>query len=166
MNKKIMLVAVTVFLLAMLATPVMAEPAEKISFSATQIPSRPPPPQGDDYRMWDTAGNTHHVRNRIGAGAITLEIEGKEPISGTTSSIFDSNTRTGEGGYLKFLMIWTFDDGTFVGNIIGKLTSPTTIEDMHGVLQGRDTYEGWTVLLNGFLSTGPFQWTGTIVMPQ
>jgi hypothetical protein len=166
LNRKLLVLIATLMILAMLATPALAKTAQKVSFTATQVPNRLAPPQGEDYRIWDTEGGTHHVRNGVGAGTITLMIEGQDPMPGTTSSEVMMNTRVDAGGVIKFDMTWTFEDGEFEGNIVGMITSPVSIEATHGVLQGTGAYKGWTVLLDGYVNMGPFTWSGTIVMPK
>jgi hypothetical protein len=163
----VVLACALVMMFAALA-PVFAKPAEKVAFSGIQIPNSPEnqPPPGPYYRTWLTLGDTMHTRNGLGAGTIMLTVDGQDPMPGTTSSTIDINARIYAGGVIKFDMTWTFENGEFVGNIIGKVTSPVSFEDMHGVLQGSGDYEGWTVLLNGYVNAGPFMWSGTIVIPK
>ncbi len=167
MNKKyVMLATLSLFLVATAIAPVLAQPAQRQSFTATQKPNLVQPPS-PDLVSFISEGNILHYRNAIGAGTISLTIDSQTPISGTTSSIISVNRNLDTGiGDIKFQMTWTFSDGTFEGNILGEVTGPNVYPTLHGVLQGTGAYEGWTVILDGSKALGqPFQWTGTIEMP-
>ncbi len=118
MNKKILVIAVALMFAAMFTAPVLAAPAEHVSFTATQIPNAQQPPQDPEvYRVWTTEGDVVHVRNMAGAGTIILRILGQTPISGTTSSSIDVNRNMKTGSAIaKFLMTWTFADSNVSRN--------------------------------------------------
>jgi hypothetical protein len=166
MKVKILLLLFTFGSLVILAMPVYAAPARQVPFTGEQTPKLPLPLPGEDYRMWTTEGGTNHIRNSLGGGTILL-IFNDQTLEGVTSANIDANVIVNVGGPVKFVMTWPFDDGTFVGNIIGKALTVQTYGDLHGVLQGTGAYEGWTVILEGnkpVPGATPFYWTGTIVI--
>ena len=178
MKKVAVVVLVLAISIVFAVVPVMAAPAQKVSFTAIQIPNSTPPPQGEDFRVWVTEGDTFHTRNQNGAGTIkiwtTNSLASPPNYVGTTSSKIDNNInlKTGEG-MAKFQMTWTLPGGTFEGNIIGKLTAPPFTnnpmaysQDLHGVLHGTGDFEGQTAMFDGTKPAGqPFTWTGTIIIP-
>jgi hypothetical protein len=165
-KRKIFFTFFTCYFLLLLVTPVFAAPARQVPFTGEQTPKLPLPLPGEDYRMWTTEGGTIHIRNSPGGGTIILMFN-DQTLEGVTSANIDANVIVNVGGPVKFAMTWTFDDGTFVGNIIGKALTVQTYGDLHGVLQGTGAYEGWTVILEGnkpVPGATPFYWTGTIVI--
>jgi hypothetical protein len=173
MKERIIVFALVSLMMFAVVAPVLAQPAERVSFIAKQMPNNPQPQQGDDYVKFTTPGDTVHIRNQLGAGTIKLwfgsTASGTPAYVGTTSSIIEMlvNLKTGEGP-IKYEMTWTFTGGTFEGNINGKIIAPTPtaniMTDLHGVLQGTGVFEGQTIQLEGSRPTGqPFTWTGTIL---
>jgi len=174
MNRKILGIIVAFLALAMLTVPVMAKPAEKVTFTAIQIPIPQPPPPGS---ISVSNGDIVHGKNLPGAGTIKLWIDSAPPATptytGTSSAllIYNINLKTGEGP-VKFNMTWTFATGTFEGNILGgiaDLSGPgmNAFVDCHGVLHGTGEFEGQIIQIAGEKPVGqPFTWTGTIVIPK
>jgi hypothetical protein len=173
MNRAFRLLAILLLVVSALILPVMAAPAQKESFTAVQVPNSTPPPS-PDYKMWVTDGYTYHSRDFIGAGMIWFGTTiPSGPPTGTTSSVImsDINVKTGEGN-MKFEMTWTIGEGSYEGNIIGKMVAPPYSGPgnydtyLHRVLQGKGAFAGQTVQVDGTKLVGkPFEWTGTIMTP-
>ena len=174
MNRSILLSVMFLLIGSAFVLPVMAAPAEKESFIAVQVPNSTPTPS-PDYKMWRTEGDTVHMRNQNGAGQIwfgTTTPSG--PPTGTTSSVItvDLNLKTGQGN-IKYDMTWTIGEGSYEGNIIGKMVAPPYTSggqnynyDLHGVMQGKGAFAGQTIIIDGTKLVGqPFQWTGTMITP-
>ncbi len=172
--KKSAFVALAFALFTMIAAvaPALAAPAEKTSFTAKQILDTTQPPS-PDLRIVETEGDTVHVRNQLGAGKLWISPNAPPSApTGTTSStiMLNVNRKTGEGE-MKLEMMWTIGEGTCEGNIIGKMVGPPFASNpnqynvyAHGVLQGKGSLEGQTILLEGTRLLGqPWVWTGTIV---
>lgn len=178
--KKVAVLVLAFALLMMLTViaPAFAAPAEKLAFTAKQVPSMVQPPSPDVKNIL-TEGDTVHVRNMNGAGRInsSLAVARMNPnYQGTTSSIVrvNINLKTGEGD-IVYEMTWTFLTGSFHGNIVGKISAaPFTqsafvyAQDLHGVLRGDGAFEGQTIMVDGGKVAGmaPFIWEGTIVVPK
>jgi hypothetical protein len=178
--KKVAVLVLTFALIIMLTVtaPAFAAPAEKLAFTAKQIPNMVLPPS-PDAKFNETKGDTVHVMNVNGAGTInsSLAVAWVTPNhQGTTSSIVrvNINLKTGEGN-IVYEMTWTFLTGSFSGNIVGRISAaPFTqsafvyAQDLHGVLRGDGDFEGWTIMVDGGKAAGiaPFIWEGTIVVPK
>ena len=171
--------SIAVLIICAALAPAFAASAQKIPFSATQIPVAPPPPL-PDYRAFVTEGNTSHTQNSVGNGKInsTLSVAWMTPNKqGDTRSTIQIvyNLKTGKGE-IKFNMTWTFLTGSFQGNIIGKLSDPTppftdsylaNAAEFHGVLQGDGAFKGQTIVIDGTKAAGSllFVWTVTLIVP-
>jgi hypothetical protein len=174
----VLVLAFTLVMMLTVIAPAFAAPAEKLAFTAKQVPNMVPPPS-PDVKNNLTDGDTVHVRDMNGAGKInsSLVVVWMNPnYQGTTSSIVrvNINLKTGEGD-IVYEMTWTFLTGSFHGNIVGKISAaPFTqsafvyAQDLHGVLRGDGEFEGQTIMLDGGKAAGiaPFIWEGTIVVPK
>jgi hypothetical protein len=162
------LFTVVVLLLAMLITflPVLAQPAQKIPFTATQTPTTPAVIDVDV-----TPGNIEHLEIR-GAGIISSWTGDKASIflGAITSSYIQWTINLDTLlGVVKFDMTWQVTGGTFEGNVHGHTSGTGTAvsyNDLHATFRGTGDYQGWTIKLEGSKAPGqPFAWTGELIIP-
>jgi hypothetical protein len=163
--------------------------AEKFTFYAKQQPTG-----GGLVDSKITQGMTWHG-DLAGAGLVTIW---KDPAmtgpklyaSKSTSSSIDVNINLKTGlGNIKYDMTWQLaSDGWFEGNIVGKLQGEPFVQgsinyanvDLHAVLQGKGSFAGQTIIIDGSKAAGyitvniggnptqipaPFYWTGTWIIP-
>jgi hypothetical protein len=163
-TRKILGVCIVFMLVAMLATPVLAVSPKKISVTATQSGGVVP---GPESITWTTEGGIRQFRDYIGAGTVTLNIPGQDPLTGPSSSVFDFtiNTKT-QVGVFHGRMTWEFNDGTFEG--VDQMTmyyAEGARREAHMVLHGSDAFEGWVITLNGVSIAGVMNWEGFLLIP-
>jgi hypothetical protein len=160
MNKKVVVIAVALMTIAMLATPVMAEPtkgqkvtAEMYVLGFSQVP-------GEDYSIKVNEGGIQIERNLIVTyDPILLIIDGGAPLVGTVVSNvdiisnFDKKTAV---GHMDAVMLFSTPEGGFRGEWQtyqeGMFTPDWTLS-IHCVLQGFGAFEGQTLCLS---RTGPY----------
>ena len=177
MNTKILGIAIATLAIAMLISPALAAPVEKIPFTAEITGYRPQPQQTDEYRKVITPnGDTVHIINQIGAGTIKIWIgttskTGTPTYQGiwTTTFKMNLNAKSSEGP-VQYQMIWTIPGyGTFEGNILGTIVAPTPADNaltgLHGVMQGSDLFDGQRLMIeDGWRDTGkPTTYIGTFL---
>ena len=159
MNKKIAVITITLFAVAIFVTPVMAEQTNGLKVPAVLIPGPnvidPPPPPPE--REWTTNGDIHQVRfaQQI-FDPIFLIIGNDPPYKGTSSNVFDIviNLRTRVANFRGNVEI-TVDN--VVGGFAGRIEMKLFYEEgnpvpywmsIHTVLQGFGHFEGQTLTLS------------------
>jgi len=150
MRKTFLLVSLLVFLMLIIALPVMAESPKKIPVTLVTSGTSNSPPE----KTWTTEGGIVHSQGAVRTGGATLTIDGQVPLVGTvTEDLGPSviNTKTGEmvGHALK--CVFTFPGGSFEGVKITKATyenGKNVATEQHSVLQGSGVFEGCTLVLS------------------
>ena len=167
-NKKVLGIALTMFLLAMLATPVMAKKPEKLLLTWTAGPNSFTP---IDSRI---TGNIQHGKYTndyspfiISWSAIPqpwmapwLDPDNALLCNSATLTADYSVNKDTMKGVIHFKMVVTLDEGTFEGNILVKgelnwVAPETNGETMvwleegtwEGEWQGTGAYQGWKVVI-------------------
>ena len=175
LNKKILGIALAVFFLAMLIIPVMAAPATKIEgVTATIIAAIIPDPAS--LRIV----NHNIVFNKgTGAGTITLNIPGKDPLLGTSSSTWSGRSKWTDfpnpdpeaTNVVRGKIVFTFPGGTFEGmtHVKSKGLPPFPpfglYVEYHMVLQGTGDFEGQTLKLS-YEGAPPPVYEGCLIIPK
>jgi hypothetical protein len=164
LNKKVLVIAVVLMAAAMLATPVMASPAEKIPITLNfGLPT-----YGDPEKIWTTNGDIFQVRGRPSSYNIILTIQGEPPLVGVDTNTFNGqhNLKT-DVKILHYDVVWTFEGGTFEGRLTLKIENNLLgpmywYYSAHLVFQGTGAFEGQTIMLS---YEGPFalEWTGYLL---
>jgi hypothetical protein len=176
MNKKLLGIVIATLAIAMLITPALAAPAQKINFVVKTIPLNPQPTQGDDYVRFTSEGGIMHCRNQIGASIAKLwlssDASGLPTYQGTGMSEVMWTLNQELTGPAVYKLTWTFSEGTFEGNLICTMTAvsptaPAILSEIHGVLHGTGIFEGQTMRIeDGARPLGqPLTVTGTIIIP-
>jgi hypothetical protein len=168
--KKITTALVSAFAFLMIfaaITPALAAPAQKIAFT---VKSAPLP---NSIIIVDThttpSGIIHTEASFMGTlfGATGTSIFSGATVSGINVQNVNTNTAQGE---VKVHWTWHLTGGSFEGNVAGDVDGvglTAALVNLHGVLQGRGAYSGWTIKVDGNKPSGlqPFAWTGTIIIP-
>jgi hypothetical protein len=168
MNRKILALltmAVLGLTIMMAIAPALAQPAQKISFTAQQTPTTP------QVQNTDTTPSGIVHRDVAGAGIITSWTGDMASIflNAETSADINStyNTKTGEG-VVKYAMVWQLAEGTFEGNVVGHIVNGANV-DSHATFRGTEAYQGLTITLDGTKAAGnpktSFNWVGEILIP-
>ena len=153
MNKKVLGIALTIFFLAMLTIPVMAEPATIEEVTMTAVVTQVIDP---DFPRMVSHNTISHGRG-TSSGTVTLNIPGQIPpvLSGDWAGewISRGNFKKAPGELVIMgKVVWTFADGTFEGTlhrkIIGFPPSGSSIFIDHMVLQGTGDFKGQTLKLS------------------
>ena len=150
MNKKVLVVTMALFAVAMFVAPVMAEPTNGQKVPATLIPG-PAVGGAPPERMWITNGGIYQVRGeQVDYFPITLTIGSAVYSNGYSynfvNSVFNLNTKVVN---VRGLAVWTFDAiGGFEGNLEMKLSAIDGSYSIHGVLRGFGNFEGQTLMLS------------------
>jgi hypothetical protein len=174
MNKKVLVFAVALIIVVMLATPVMAEPAQKIPVTAELYDKI----RGDPEKIWRTNGGTTHVQGAVTTGKIRLTIDGQDPLEGTYwySNSYVVNTKWALAAQHMHKWVLSFEGGSFEG----QKTRFSTFEPgtggkvvwtikQHTVLQGSGVFKGWTLKLSMDWVQGdplPRIYTGFLLIPN
>lgn len=165
MNKKVLVIAVALMVVAMLATPVLADSPKKIPVTATQAGGQV---EGPDSRTWTTEGGIVQYKDWLGSGSIKLDLPSSlgGTLMGSSTSVvsFSKNTKTGVG-VVHIEMTWTFTDGTFEGIDEMKNYYIEGIKEAHVVMHGTGDYEGWVLILSGTATPAPMKWEGDLLIP-
>jgi hypothetical protein len=170
MNRKILALltmAVLGLTIMMAIAPALAQPAQRISFTAQQTPTTP------QVQNTDTTPSGIVHRDIAGAGAITSWTGDMAPIflNAKTSADINSTYNPATGtGVVKYAMVWHLADGTFEGNVVGHLLNGANV-DLHATFRGTGAYQGWTITFDGNKAAQtsptqtPFIWVGEILIP-
>ena len=150
MNKKVLVVTMTLLAVAMFVAPVMAEPTNGQKVPATLIPG-PAVGGAPPERMWITNGDIQQIRGRqVDYFPITLTIGSDVYTNGYSynfvNSVFNLKTMVVN---TRGLAVWTFAGiGGFEGNLEMKLSAIDGSYSIHGVLRGFGNFEGQTLMLS------------------
>jgi hypothetical protein len=168
MDKKVLGIAAALLLAAMFVAPVFAK--TKVAVTATQMGGSSSGGEG-----WMVDDGIFQFRGAEGAGVVTLNIPGQDPLSGTSSSVINGKiTFTQEApdpealGIIHLKMVWTFTGegktGTFEGQMQRKAIGvPLTYVEAHMVLQGTGDFEGQTLMLSAEGPGMPVNWVGFLL---
>ena len=174
LNRKVLGIAVALLLAAMYVAPVLAK--TKVAVTATQMGSG-----GSGAKSWLVDHGILQYRGMEGAGVVTLNIPGRDSLSGTSSSVingkitFSTDEPPPPGtpdpeafGIIHLKMKWTFTGegttGTFEGQMQRKTTGvPLTHLEAHMVLQGTGDFEGQTLRLSAEGPAPPMNWEGFLL---
>lgn len=151
MKKKILAIFVSLLVLAMLATPVMAVSPKKIALTIERSGFWYTPTPD----FWIT-GNVRHSRGASrGFSNWVITGAGMPTLTGSSSAVGNYNINLENGhGAVQLKVTLTFSSGTFEGttNLRGTLAIapngfPMPIDAIgHARLQGTDDYKGWTLV--------------------
>ena len=161
--KKILMLAISLLTLAMLVTPVMAEPTNGQKVTATLVPGDMDSLGWD--RRWRTDGDIRQTRGHsINYYPITLTIGDDDPYEDGTSSNLANDVLNLKTYWLisRDYAQFTFPSavGGFEGNVWMKVHIFTGWYSLHCVLHGFGDFEGQTLMLS---YAGPGEgslWTG------
>jgi hypothetical protein len=168
-NRKVLVTAVALLFAAMLVAPVFAK--RKVAVTATQMGGGSSGGEGwlVDHGIWQFRGSE-------GAGVVTLNIPGHDPLSGTSSSEINGKITFSQEempdpdaeGLIHLKMKWTFTGegttGTFEGQMQRKGIGVPVISYMeaHVVLQGTGDFNGQTLILS-HAGPPPLNWEGFLI---
>ena len=154
MKRKVLWVAVALFLATVLLAPAMAAPATKIegvtlTFAAITVPN-PGYPRIVDHTIMHTKGTSH--------GSVTLTIPGQDPLVGDWDAEWVGRNKWSNYPdqdpeaelIITSKVVLTFTGGTFEGVGQRRITGwpvPSYFED-HMVLQGTGDFKGQTLKLS------------------
>jgi hypothetical protein len=176
MSKKALMFTVSLIVLALLVTPTIAAPAEKIPVRATQTVGNPV--GGTD--RWVSHDNILHSKGAIGGGEVTLYIPNQDPLLGITTGVMNLVIKDFQfppvipdedaTGVVINKMIWDFTSeditGTFEGNFHAKFIGvPQLYVELHCVLQGTGDFKGQTLRLS-YEGAPPYEWVGFLILPK
>jgi hypothetical protein len=162
LNRKLLVViAVTFMAVAMLTTPVIAEPTngQKVPATATAIPLG-----SEDPEYWLTNGDIGQARGGEETYLLILNIGGTPLPSELVTLVFDEMINFKTDMFVRHYT--TLDSGLdngFAGNIQLKIynyySGIDVHYDIHCVLQGFGVFEGQTLMLS-YEGSLPLTWTG------
>ena len=150
MNKKGVMITITLLTVAMLVAPVMAEPAKGLKVPATlvaapQVGGAPP------EKQWMTNGGIRQTRGKQNDYYPIILTIGSDvyPNGYSTNDVnIVFNTKTMVVNFHGYA-VWTFDTiGGFEGNIEMKLSAINGWYTLHCVLHGFGDFEGQTLMLS------------------
>jgi hypothetical protein len=155
MNKKILGIFVSLLVVAMLATPVMAEPTKGQKVAAELYPQALPYYEGIPEKNWTTNGGITQERGgQTDYYPIDLKIGSALYTDGYSTNINDvvSNSKTSVVN-IRSDTVWTFAGiGGFAGNIEMKLWfvegMPMPYYSIHTLMHGFGDFEGQTLMLS------------------
>lgn len=162
MNKKTLVIALSLLTLAMFVAPAVAEPTNGQKVPATltagpQISGTPP------EKIWTTNGGILQGRNRgIDYFPISLTIGSDVYMNGYSSNVVNamSNPEIMVVNYRGYA-VWTFEGiGGFEGNIEMKVSAINGWYTLHCVVHGFGDFEDQTLMLSYDGPPFPAVWTG------
>lgn len=170
MNKKMLVVFVSLFTLALLTIPVMSAPATKIEeVTVTAVVTQTPNEGFPRLVSHDTIGHTKGTST----GTVTINIPGQQdPLVGVWNGEFVTRGKFSLDPaevLIRGKLVWTFPGGTFEGivqrMIIGYPPGPSSIFIDHAVLHGTGDFRGQTLKIS-FEGTPPIIQEGTLLIPK
>jgi len=166
-NRKLLGLFVALMAAAMLATPVLATPAQKIAFTVKSAPVSITIVDTDTTPSGIIHSDASFTGKLFGATGTEALIFSGGTVSGINVQNVNSNTAQ---GVVKVHWTWHLTGGSFEGNFAGDVDGvglTAALVNLHGVLQGTGDFSGWTIKIDGNKPAGlnPFAWTGTIIIP-
>jgi hypothetical protein len=150
MNKKILVISISLVIAAMFVIPVMAEPTKGLKLPASLIPG-PQVGGAPPEKHWDTNGGISQGRGReVDYFPITLTIGSDVYTNGYSynfgDTMFNSKTMIQNS---RGLAVWTFEGiGGFEGDLKMKISAIDGYYSIHGVLFGFGDFDGQTLMLS------------------
>jgi len=150
MNKRDLVIPIVLMAVAMLATPVMAEPTKGQKVAASLIPG-PQVGGSPPEKQWITNGDIQQIRGReVYYFPIILTIGSDVYTGGYSSNVNDVafNLKTAVVN-IRTEAVWTFVGiGGFEGNLKMKLSAIDGWYSIHCVLFGFGDFEGQKLMLS------------------
>jgi hypothetical protein len=171
MNKKVMAIAAVLMTVAILATPVLAAPAERLDVTITHTQGMPSNPEGKT-----TPSVIWQARERTWEISVTIDIPGETSLTGIIYNVmntryFSTFDKTIDVSH-AVLEIPTGDtfEGVMKFTWVGLYTNIFTAEiEVNGVLHGTGIYQGQTLKITStgpVISLPPLPWEGVLIRPH
>jgi hypothetical protein len=169
MNKKVMATVAVLMAVAILATPVMATPAERIDVTIMHTQGLPSNPEGKT-----TNSGIWQARERTWEISVTINIPDETPLTGTIYNVMNTRYFSARDKTIDvsnaLLEISTGDtfEGVMKFTWVGLYTNPFTAEiEMNGVLHGTGVYQGQTLMITcAGPVIGSLPWEGVLIRPH
>jgi hypothetical protein len=172
MNKKILLIAMVVFSVTLMATPVLAVPTQgqqlPVSLKFTPIPGEASP---GEYNL--NNGNIGQRRDGSQNYTVELSIDGAAPIVGKSVAerpitVYNAIKHQSFTIHEIHVMYFFTEDSGFEGNALLQFTDFVSLSDYHikahGTFQGTGEFEGQT-LVASYEGPQGGTWTGYLLKP-
>ena len=166
MNRKVLVVAAVLMAVAMLATPVLAAPAERIDVTITHTQGMPSNPEGKT-----TPSGIWQARERTWEISVTINIPDETSLTGTIHNVMNTRYFSARDKTIDVsnatLEISTGDTFECVVKFtwVGLYTNILTAEiEINGVLHGTGVYQGQTLMITyaGPVIVSP-PWQGVLI---